>query len=263
MNLRKLSVSLFFLIISITYVYAADIFVPFEGEVREDNINLRSDSTASSGIICVLSKNQTIEVVAELYDWYKVRLPQTCPVYIRKDMVSVVDEKTAKVVKDNVNLRFSPDEKSPIIGKASINEAVCIMQEKGNWWQISPLKNCAGWVHKKFITKKGPLQESKIIKTKKEVILKQEVKKEEAVKKTELLIDVIVLEGVVEPYGKVLGRKATHKLLTYDNKVYFISGNVINLNSLLNHKVKITGKLEASKKEKFPVIDIIKLEIVE
>ena len=67
----------------------------FHGEINTNNINIRSDSTVISKVICVSSKGEPVEVVKESYEWYKIRLPKTAPSFIKKNLVSLIDEKTA------------------------------------------------------------------------------------------------------------------------------------------------------------------------
>jgi uncharacterized protein YgiM (DUF1202 family) len=121
------------------------------------------DSTVSSAVICVLNKGERVEVTLELYDWYKIRLPKAAPAYIKKNMAACLSYTTqkycesAKVIKNSVNIRLSPNESSPIIGKAVKDEIINIQQEKGGWYKIYPIINSYGWIHKKFINKVNPI----------------------------------------------------------------------------------------------------------
>jgi uncharacterized protein YgiM (DUF1202 family) len=141
--------------------------LPFQGQVNSDNINIRSDSTVSAEIICSVNRDQRLEVIQELYGWYKVRLPKFCPAYIKKNMVKCAEFKTpdyplsssagrnictaVKIIKEGVNIRLKPDEASPIIGRANKNEILSLIKEKGEWYGIEPGQDSFGWIHKKFI----------------------------------------------------------------------------------------------------------------
>lgn len=143
--------------------------LPFQGQVNSDNINIRSDSTVSAEIICFLNKGMRLEVIQELYDWYKVRLPKFCPAYIKKNMAECAKFKildyplldspgrnicaAVRVIKEKVNIRLKPDEASPIIGRADKNEILSIVEVKGDWYGVEPTQNSFGWIHKKFIKK--------------------------------------------------------------------------------------------------------------
>ncbi|MFA6357249.1 MAG: SH3 domain-containing protein [Candidatus Omnitrophota bacterium] len=232
--------------------------VSFTGQINADNVNVRADATVSSPIACVLPKGQMVDVVEEAYDWYKIRLPKEAPSYIKKDLVdcintdSVNPEKClgAKVVKDRINIRLGPSESSWIVGKVNKLTVVNILSTDGVWYKITPVYTSFCWVNKKFINKYIPVL----------------VKKEEmvgAVKDTNSPESAqLVLEGKVSPYGIVLWRKATHKLITAENKVYFLKGNRKNLDSLNYSQVKVTGKLISPQDSKYPLVEINTIEVL-
>lgn len=58
---------------------AAEEDFPFRGVVKEDGINIRSDSTVSSKVIGSAMKGQEVTVIAQAYDWYKIRFPLDAP----------------------------------------------------------------------------------------------------------------------------------------------------------------------------------------
>ena len=73
----------------------------------------------------------------------------------------------------------------------------------------------------------------------------------------------VTLEGIIKPYGKIINRIATHKLIAPKNKIYLLYGNKAALDALNYHKVKIVGKFIDAPREKYPVVEIsmlIKLE---
>lgn len=189
-----------------------------------------------------------MDVVRQLYDWYKIRLPKTAPSFIKKDLVSLIDDKTGKVSKDNVNIRMGPDESSPILGRSGKNEVINIIGESAGWYKIEPLSNSFGWVHKKFVNKAGTIRRVE------EASLPPAKAPED---------DSLVIEGVIKPYGKVIKRLATHKLFTMDNKVFLLKGNREGLNSLNYHKVRVTGKPIYSLDPKYTTIEIVKIEAID
>jgi len=223
----------------------------FSAQINSDGINVRADSTVTSEIICNVKRGDIVEVTAESYDWCKVRLPKDCPAFIRKDMISTIDEKNAQVIKDRVNIRLKPAESARIIGKAEKGEALTVKAASGDWYKIIPVNDSFGWVHKKFLTRVSALP-------KKETPLAPEPAVVKAAP-----IDNFSAVGVIEPYGKIFKRKGTHKLITKDNEVYLLKGNLANLNSLTFHKVMVSGKLVKEEKEKYPVIEVLKLEMLD
>jgi len=132
---------------------------PFEGEINADAINIRTDSTPAANVICILNKTEKVSVVLELYDWYKIRLPQNAPSYIKKDLTECLSTpeasqqcSSAKITKERVNIRLGPDTSSAILGKAKLADTVNVLEEKDGWYKITPIPNSFGWVNKKFVS---------------------------------------------------------------------------------------------------------------
>ncbi len=265
MRLRSLAGILYLaatiLVSSLTLTFAGE-QKSFPGEINADKINLRLDATTSSQVISTLDKDRKIEVVAEFYEWYKVRLPKDVAVYIRKNLTTCINHlvitskeqaatgpaaarcTSAKVVKDRVNIRLKPSETGAIVGLANENEIVNVTAEKGQWYEIEPVQESFGWIHKKFVNKvlaPAPLPLP--------------------VPEPENQLNSTVFSGRVEPYGVVLLRPATHKLVTADNKIFLLKGSRSSLNALNHQKVKICGRVNSSLKAKYPVIEVQSIEV--
>jgi uncharacterized protein YgiM (DUF1202 family) len=215
----------------------------FQGEVNADDINIRSDSTMGSEIICKMNKNESIDVITQAYDWYKIRLPQNAPSFIKKDLVSPTEGKTAKVLKDNVNIRLRPDTASAILGRVNTDDTVNILEENGEWYKIEPVKNSFGWIHKNFLNK---VQEKKI--------------KLASEKNNEPIKETITVEGLIKP--KTITSVATHKLTTEDRKLYLLNSSQEDLSSFNNRRVKISGKVDDPTKPN-PIIEVEKIEALD
>ena len=229
----------------------ADEFKVFTGQVNADKINMRVDATTGSEVISVLSKGQKLDVVSQVYDWYKVRLPENAPSYVKKGLVECITSDnvqsvsgkclSAKVVKDRINIRLQPSESSWILGKADKLTIINVLSDEGQWYKIQPIYKSYGWINKRFLDK-APELPAKI--------------EAPVLPKTETLPDQLAIKGTVKPYGMVLWRKATHKLITADNKIYLLKGNRKSLNALNYHQVKVTGKLITPPNTKYPIIEI-------
>ncbi|MBU0547847.1 MAG: SH3 domain-containing protein [Candidatus Omnitrophica bacterium] len=247
-------------------VFAAD-FTAFTGQINADNINVRVDATVNSTVVCTISKGQLVEVVSEVYDWYKIRLPKAAPSYIKKDLVECINNNSAKcfnakVTRDRVNIRLEPSKSSWIIGKADKLTVVNIIHDEDSWYKIEPIYQSYGWVNRKFIDKNI-------------IVFKEEGKQTTANQQVALAtggqttanqqisqpLDLVV-EGTISPYGVVLWRKATHKLVTNSKKIYFLKGNRKGLDSLNYCKVKVTGKLINPKNSRYPIIEVAIIEVL-
>ena len=144
---------------------------PFTGEINSEGINIRSDSTTESQIICQIKKGARVEVISELHDWYKIRLPKIAPSYVKKGLLECVNYEntagpgnymqiptnkrclSAKASKDRINVRLKPNESSVILGRLDKNEVANIVKEAGDWYRIEPIQNSFGWINKKFVSK--------------------------------------------------------------------------------------------------------------
>ena len=198
---------------------------PFQGEVNADNINIRSDSTPGAQVICTVNRRERLDVLLELYDWYKIRLPKNAPSYIKKSLTQCFNFAdgskvclNAKILKNRVNVRLKPGESSPILGKVEKDEIVNVLDDRGEWIRIEPVANSFGWIHKKFVNK-APLQEKPFKAASEPSTETTSQAKEEKDNNN------ITLVGIVKPYGKIFKRVATHKLFTADNKVYLLKWN--------------------------------------
>ena len=225
----------------------------FSGQINSAGINLRTDATTTSAILSVLDKGERVEVVLEQFGWYKIRLPKTVPVYVKKKLAECIKSKeiqgalvseaqvrqcaSAKILGDRVNIRSKPSESASIVGIADKNEIVNVLSETGGWYKIEPIQNSFGWVNKKFIDKAEPTP----------------LKENDS--------QLPVFTGTVQPYGIVFMRSATHKLVTADNKIYLLKGNRVTLNALNRQRVKVIGKIISPSNAKYPVIEIKIIEV--
>ncbi|MDD2927521.1 MAG: SH3 domain-containing protein [Candidatus Omnitrophica bacterium] len=238
--------------------------VPFLGEINANNINLRLDATATAEVLGTLNKGERVEVIAEFYGWYKVRLPKNVPVYIKKSLAACINHageralaeeplqqqcSSAKVLKDRVNIRSKPSESSGIVGIADKNIVVNVSVDTGSWYGIEPIQNSFGWVYKKFITKAVILPEAAPLSQNK-------------ITTPENRPGDTVLIGTVKPYGIVFMRPATHKLISVDDRMFLLKGNRSSLNALNHQKVKVTGKMLNSVKGEYPVVEVKRIEVL-
>jgi len=249
-----LLVTLCFAVFSSLYAETPEVFT---GQINASGINVRVDATVGAEIVCNLPKGELVEVVREAYDWYKIRLPKEAPSYIRKDLLECNNVSpdfaagsgkcsSAKVIKDRVNIRLRPSESSWILGKIDKSTVVNVIAEESGWYKIHPVYQSYGWVNKKFVSK--------------DIIIPKEQGAVAQAGDAATVSQPLVVEGKISPYGIVLWRKATHKLITAENKTYFLKGDRKSLNSLNYRKVKVTGKLISPQASKNPIVQIQTIE---
>ena len=127
------------------------------GEVTEDGINVRTDSTIGSDIICKVNKGEQVTITQELYEWYKIRLPKQAQVYVKKELFKCIafdkDCLKAQAIGDRINIRVAADLASSISGLIKRDEQVEVIEDLDAWYKIKPTDNTFGWIHKEFIRK--------------------------------------------------------------------------------------------------------------
>ncbi|MBI3991429.1 MAG: SH3 domain-containing protein [Candidatus Omnitrophica bacterium] len=123
---------------------------PFAAIVSGENVNMRSGPDLNFEIIGKLNRKKKLVVTGKKEGWYKVQLPADILSYIHKDYLDV-EGAVGKVKGDRVNIRCGAGENFTILGQINNGESVAILGKKGEWWEIKPLKEAAGWVHSDFV----------------------------------------------------------------------------------------------------------------
>lgn len=239
----------------------------FKYEVNANSINIRSDSTTSAQIICMVNKGDSVYLVRESYGWYKIRLPSSAPAFISKSLVTIIDNSSARVAKDKVNVRLTPNTSSAIIGKLNIDTVVKVLEDQGEWYRIEPTDNCYGWINKKFVNKvmqfaQTPAQQPQAPP--------QQPPQAQAATQPQVLPPPPVapaeqvFEGKIRPYGIFfIKRPATHKLITAEKKIILLKGEKDKLKALEYHQVRVTGKIVSEPKNGYPLLEISKAEALD
>ncbi|MFA5115883.1 MAG: SH3 domain-containing protein [Candidatus Omnitrophota bacterium] len=248
---------------------------PCVGEVTSNAINIRCDSTTSGKAISMVDEREIINIVNEAFDWYKIRLPKNAPCFIKAKYVNIVEqgesETTAKtggfgmLNADAVNLRLEPNESSCILGRINKDKVVNVIEKQGDWYKITPPDTACGWINKKFVKilvpvsdTAAPAETEKPLPGEKQAQLKSpSVRSEGAVKD-----GAITVMGIIEPYGKIIGRKGTHKITTESQKIYILKGDKKMLNSCSYRKAAIIGSSQDIPGQPYPVISVEKIEVL-
>lgn len=217
-----------------------------KGQISADEINIRTDATINSEVICTVRKDQLLDIISESFEWYKVRIPPEAEAFVYKKFVSLDEDKTARINGSNVNVRIRADLASPILGRVNDGEPVKIIEESGDWFKIRAPESCYGWIHKNFVTK---------VKDETRPAKKQEEAAGGPVKKA------VTVQGLLKP--KIMTKVATHKLITGNNSIYLIRGDKEQLNSFNNSAVRIIGNLIEPASDTLPIIEPEQIEAVE
>lgn len=230
----------------------------FHVKVNAEGINIRTDSTPSADIICKANKGDLLNVLAEAYDWYKINLPKNAHVFVKKELVSLnEDNKSAKITRDNVNIRLRPDLGAPIVGRLKQDTTVMVIEGIEGWYKIEPPENSFGWIYKRFADKiEYAIQEAP--KTE-EIIAPAEIPED---KIPQVEDNAITITGVLKP--KTFIGIATHKMLDGNKKLYLLKSPTVSLNPFNHHKVKVNGIPDGQlSNAKYTVISVDNIEVID
>lgn len=261
MSLKSFAVTVAFILLCGFGICAAEDFVPFRGVVISDGIHIRSDSTVTAPVICDVGKGDSLEVLAQLYEWYRVKLPRMAPSFVRKDLVAKEAGSTAKIIKERVNVRLEPNESSPIIGRAVKGEEINIVADAQGWYKIEPVAKSSGWIHRRFVQKAvqpAPAEPAPL--TQREA---KETQKESSGTPEKLDGRSFSVEGIVRPQGIFFNRKATHKIVDSSGNEYLLRCNKQTLNQFNNYRVRLSGILRTLPGYTHPLIEVKKIEYLE
>lgn len=244
----------------------ADSF-PFIGMVTKDGANVRAGSNTNFESLYQAKKGEKIIVQGKVYSWYKIALPKDKTCFISAKYVKATGVDIGIVEANRVNIRAKPGENYTIIGQARQGETVKISGKSDGWYAISPLDNCYGWIHEKlvkFYSSFDPEESRKILKiellTEKEETPLEEVKMEavSALPKPPP-VESLELVGILEPRGKVLNRRGTHKLIIEGKPAYYLEGQPEVLNKFIHFKVKVV----VDKKETAGDLPLVSVKSIE
>lgn len=236
----------------------------FKYEVNANGINIRSDSTTSAQVICMVDKGVVVYPVAESYGWYKIKLPGVAPAFINKTLVTPAGDGTGKTAKDKVNVRLGPNTSSAIIGKLGIDTPVKIVEDQGEWYRIEPTDKCYGWINKKFVNKIMSFAQPAAAAQAAPALPPAQAPAAAAPAQAAPPVPEQVFEGKIRPYGFFFFKKpVTHKLITAEKKVIFLKGEEDKLKALEYRQVKVTGKIISDPKDKYPLLEISKAEALD
>lgn len=252
-----LIVSAYLLLSTVLPSAFAQEFTPFKAEVNSNNINIRTDATVNSEVICPVNKGTYLYVLKESYGWFKVKLPKSAPSFIKADLVSSTASNPVKVTKDRVNIRLRPDQTSPIIGKVSKDEVITVRSLEGQWCNIEPVNNSYGWINKKFVDK--ALNDVTTPETNINNPPETSSQQAQLIQTTDNLVTVI---GIIKPQGRFFRNVTTHKLIAGENKIFLIKADKKYLDTFNQRKVKLSGILAGPSRNKYPLIEARKVEVL-
>lgn len=230
---------------------------PLIGQLNEDKIHIRADSTVGSAPIGLLRDKERLEIIDSRYDWYKVNVPIRFSFYASSKYLKKVDTNKVQVVANILNLRAGPSLKAAIIGKAKEGDIFIIRKKNKNWLQLAGSSTTYGWVHKKFVNIKeeisiDSISDQAFIKDKflqvsakdQAIALNYSGELQNTDKKRDFSWNYFVLKGLLLELAPLKNCEAKYKLKGLYSTVFLKIDKTLNfdLSSFLNNSVKVEGR---------------------
>ncbi|MCP4653511.1 MAG: SH3 domain-containing protein [Candidatus Omnitrophica bacterium] len=169
--MKKFSTIFFFLLIIIPFGYSSDLdslksknFTRFTGEVIQNKINIRSDSTPMAASLGTANRGDRVKVIGQKYEWYKISLPKKMPAYVWAEYVKKISIKKGIVNVSSLNLRSQPSIDSYAIGKLQKGDSLHITAKAGDWYRVRGDPYTWGWINKKFVQEVAEIEKKTTVK---------------------------------------------------------------------------------------------------
>ena len=126
-------------------------FFPFLGEVTTDRVNVRAGQSVNFETLYQLNKGDQVVVVARAFGWYKIRLPTMAKSYVSEKYVQFLNNKSARITADEVNIRGGAGINHTVLGQLPPGTEVRILEKLEGWYRIEPVEGIYGWVTDEFV----------------------------------------------------------------------------------------------------------------
>ena len=137
----------------------ADIGVSNVGE--DSYINIRSIASTDGEVVGKLYSNSAVTVLGTEGEWYQIH-SGNCEGYIKSEYIITGDEELAKSIStrtaivntDNLNIRAEMNTDSTVLGQASSDERLIVLEELDGWVKVST-DDGEGYVSADYVTLKN------------------------------------------------------------------------------------------------------------
>ena len=150
------------------------------GIVKADVLNIRSNPGTNNSIIGKLYNGESITVLSEQNNWYKIKKSNGQTGWVSAQYISINStsdnqensndqqdfsnevsiSKTGIVKADVLNIRSNPGTNNSIIGKLYNGESITVLSEQNNWYKIKKSNGQIGWVSAQYISLNNDQQDS-------------------------------------------------------------------------------------------------------
>ncbi len=210
---------------------------PFSGQIKKDNVNIRSGPGQNFEILSKLNSDDLVSAIGESYGWYKIALPKGVFCYVSKDYIDTNGGAEGVSNAARLNVRARPNKESIVLSQIAKGGTVQIVgEDEDGWYKINPPSDCYGWVRRDMVG----------LYVQEQANLQAPVKIDPAIKKAAVPADsnLIKIKGRVEKIGfTIRKRPGTHKLFQDKEFVYYLKTDKYNLKDFQGKEAAITGKI--------------------
>ncbi|NGX56833.1 MAG: hypothetical protein K1060chlam5_01079 [Candidatus Anoxychlamydiales bacterium] len=127
-------------------------FHSFTGKITGNKVRVRTSADLDGKVVKQLNKNELVFVKKEANDFYAIKPFSTSKAYVYKNLIvdGVVDGNL-------VNIRFSPDLDSPVLGQLKKGDRVLgdVCEQNSKWYEIQIPDHISFYIAKEYITYAG------------------------------------------------------------------------------------------------------------
>lgn len=136
---------------------AASPDLPFEGEVKGSNLNIRSGPGTDYTALGTLHKGERVTVVARKEGWYKIQLPESSRLWVARKYVEwKPGDAEGRVKGTDVNLRAAGSFNAESLAQVANGARLKVFGEEGDWLKVASLDvEVFAWISAKYVTDTG------------------------------------------------------------------------------------------------------------
>lgn len=241
----------------VSCAWAEDKF-PALGEVSRGPVNVRAGANTNFEAVDKLSQGAEVVVLGKNYEWLKIQLPITAPVYVRADYVKEHDGLLGEMLGDKVNTRAKPNSESSTLGQLHKGEYVKLLAKANEWWKIEPPAGTVGYVHADFITVKSSEVE---VKLRKPMIVDPNTPVVTEMAQPVVATPPVSVQGQLQPLSDA-SSSAKYQILVDGKTAYYVE-DAPNLDHFNSSTVRVDGTVATEDKAAVcPILRIKNISLV-
>ncbi len=127
---------------------------PRLGTVTGDRVNVRAGPSTNHHAFTTFERGTQLVVSSLVGEWYRVHLPSNVSCWINIEYVSEIDDKTARVEGNRVNIRITPGTQQAPVGQVTHGERLHMTGRRageGQWLEFYAPLAATACIHKDYV----------------------------------------------------------------------------------------------------------------